>query len=308
MARLPVSKPHQKAMTSARSRDNVHYALMITPAMLLLVGVLYPFVSGVLTSLTDNTLYRPTVNFIGLRNYVDLFSDPSFRAGLQRTVGFVLAVLAVQLPLGIAVALLLDVPTPFRRFFRSTLVLPLLIPPVVAGLMWKTMMQPTSGVLNWLLGFLGIDSFTWLAHPSTALASIVLIETWVFLPFVTLILLAGLQAIPTEVVEASRVDGATNLQSFWHIKIPWLLPYVFLVLLFRIPDALKAFDIIYPATRGGPVDATRLLHVMAYQEAFRWSNLATAMAILFVLWFLAYASAMVVFGAWERRSGMNHDG
>ena len=286
--------------------ERLQYVLMFAPALLLLIGILYPFGLGVLKSFTNERLYLPTVDFVGLRNYVDLFSDPTFRGSLARTIGFVLGVLAVQLPLGVALALLLDATSPFRTFFRNTLVLPLLIPPIVAGLMWKTMMQPASGVLNWFLRSFGLEPLPWLSHPSTALASIVLIETWVFIPFVTLILLAGLQAIPDDVLEAVRVDGASEVQAFWFVKLPWLVPYALLVMLFRIPDALKAFDIIYPATRGGPVDATRLMHVMAYQEAFRWSNIGTAMAILFVLWLIAYVVSMNVMRLWRQRSGAVH--
>lgn len=300
-------RTRSRRRTSGRN-DGLQYALMIAPALLLLIGVLYPFSVGVFKSLTNETLYRPSTEFVWLRNYFDLFRDPAFRGGVFRTVGFVGAVLAVQLPLGIAIALLLDVKTPFRPFLRNTLVLPLLIPPVVAGLMWKTMMQPSSGVLNWLLTSVGLDALPWLSHPSTALASVVLIETWVFIPFVTLILLAGLQAIPDDVIEAVRVDGASEAQAFWHVKLPWLTPYILLVLLFRVPDALKAFDIIYPATRGGPVDATRLMHIMAYQEAFRWSNMGTAMAILFVLWLIAYVSSYYLMKAWRYRSGAVHGG
>jgi len=283
--------------------ERLHYVLMFTPALLLLIGILYPFSLGVIKSLTNEKLYLPTMDFVGLRNYVDLFGEAAFRQGLMRTIGFVLAVLAVQLPLGVAIALLLDAPSPLRTFLRSTLVLPLLIPPIVAGLMWKTMMQPASGVLNWLLQSVGIAGLPWLSHPSTALASIVLIDTWVFIPFVVLILLAGLQSVPEDVVEAVRVDGANEFQAFLHVKLPWLAPYALLVMLFRIPDALKAFDIIYPATRGGPLDATRLLHVMAYQEAFRWSNMGTAMAILFVLWSISYVVSMNVMRLWRLRSG-----
>ena len=286
-----------------RRSESATYLLMIAPALLLLIGVMVPFGLGVYQSLTDQKLYVAQVRFVGLRNYFDLFSDAQFRAGVGRTLTFVVAVVAVQLPLGTAIALLLDVTSPLRTFFRNALVLPLLIPPIVAGLMWKTMMQPAGGVLNWFLTSLGLEPWSWLSAPGTALASIVVIETWVAIPFVTLILLAGIQSIPEDVVEAVRVDGANELQAFLHVKLPWLAPYALLVLLFRVPDALKAFDIIYPATRGGPLDATRLLHVMAYQEAFRWSNMGTAMAILITLWAIAYVVSQWVMRIWQSRSG-----
>ena len=129
-------------------QSNLAYTLMFLPALLLLIGVLYPFLLGVATSFTNEKLYRQDVEFIGLNNYVNLFTDDVFLTSLGVTLVYTALVLAIQIPLSIGVASLLDIPTRLQRFFRSTLVLPLLIPPIVGALMWKTMMQPTSGVLN----------------------------------------------------------------------------------------------------------------------------------------------------------------
>lgn len=287
--------------------ERAQYVLMFLPALLMLIGILYPFGLGVITSFTNQKLYVPETSFVGIKNYVDLFSDSLFRKSLFSTLGFVVAAITIQIPLGILVALLLDTNTPFRGFFRNTLVLPLLIPPIVAGLMWKTMMQPSAGVLNWMFQMVGLPALPWLSQPDTALASIVVIDTWVFLPFVTLILLAGLQAIPMDIMEAARVDGASEAQAFIRIKLPWLIPYILLAMLFRVPDALKTFDIIYPTTRGGPVDATRLLHVMGYQEAFQWSNISVSMTILFVLWLISYGVSGLLLVLWRNRSKVTQD-
>lgn len=304
------SSPLRETSTSPTRwwrQERVQYALMFLPALLMLIGILYPFALGVISSFTNQKLYMPTFSFVGFQNYADLFSDALFRKSLFSTLGFVVAAITIQVPLAILVALLLDTKTPFRGFFRNTLVLPLLIPPIVAGLMWKTMMQPSAGVLNWMLQTIGLPALPWLSQPNTALASIVVIDTWVFLPFVTLILLAGLQAIPTDIMEAARVDGASEAQAFLRIKLPWLIPYILLAMLFRVPDALKTFDIIYPTTRGGPVDATRLLHVMGYQEAFQWSNISVSMAILFVLWLISYGVSGGLLVLWRNRSKVTQD-
>ncbi len=295
-------KPRGNLWTRVRRSERVHYYLMFLPALLLLMGVLYPFLLGVFQSFTNLKLYLPTTSFVGLQNYLDLFADGLFQQSILQTLLYAVLVIALQIPLGIAVALLLDIQTPFRALARNTLVLPLLIPPVVAGLMWKTMMQPAGGVLNWLLKTIGLPALPWLTEPATALMSVVLIDTWVFMPFVALILLAGLQSIPSDMMEAAKVDGATEWQAFWYLKLPWLTPYILLVMLFRVADAIKTFELIYPTTRGGPLDATRVLHVLGYQEAFRWSSVGRAMAIIFVLWLLSYTISTILMRLWRKRS------
>ena len=230
------------------------YLLLFLPALAMLALALYPFVQGVLTALSDRKLYYDTSSFIGFRNFVDLFADDEFHDSIFRTLAFTAGVIFVQIPLGLGIALLLLRQSWFQPVLRSTLVLPLLIPPVVAGLMWKTMMQPQSGILNWLLSSAGIPPQTWLSHVDTALLSVILIDTWVFTPFAALILLAGLQSIPPELDEAARVDGAGALLMFRAIQLPWIVPFIVLVALFRVTDSLKSFELFYATTRGGPLN------------------------------------------------------
>jgi multiple sugar transport system permease protein len=276
---------------------------MFLPALLLLIGILYPFVLGVGTSLTNGKLYaQANDQFIGLQNYVNLFANRVFLQSIFNTFAYVLMVLAIQIPLGMAVALLLDIASPVRSAMRSSLVLPLLIPPVVAGLMWKTMMQPTSGILNWFLQLVGLPPFAWLTDTQTALFSVVIIDTWLYMPFAALILLAGLQSVPVDMVEAARVDGASHWAIFRYLQLPWMVPYALLVMLFRAADAIKTFELIYPTTRGGPLNATRVMHIMAYEEAFRWANVGRAMAVVFILWFIAYVVSTILARIWQKRA------
>ncbi|MBK8022827.1 MAG: sugar ABC transporter permease [Chloroflexi bacterium] len=282
--------------------ERLHYYFMFLPALLLLIGVMVPFLMGMATSLTNEKLYLPDTQFIGLANYQALFSNRVFQESIVNTLLYVVFVLVIQIPLGIGVAVLLDVASPLQRILRSALVLPLLIPPIVAGLMWKTMMQPTQGILNWALTSIGLAPFSWLTDTDTALISVIVIDTWVYMPFAALILLAGLQSVPLDMLEAARVDGASDWQVFRRMKLPWLIPYILLVMLFRAADAIKTFELIYPTTRGGPLNATRVLHVMAYEEAFRWTSLGRAMAIVFVLWLLSYVVSTFLMRQWNRRA------
>ncbi len=294
-------------LSSRRISARTTYLLLFLPALAMLALALYPFVQGVLTAFSDRKLYYDTSDFIGFRNFIDLFADDEFRDSIFRTLAFTAGVIFVQIPLGLGIALLLLGQSWFQPILRSTLVLPLLIPPVVAGLMWKTMMQPQSGILNWLLSNVGIPPQTWLSHVDTALLSVILIDTWVFTPFAALILLAGLQSIPPELDEAARVDGAGGLLIFRAIQLPWIVPFIVLVALFRVTDSLKSFELFYATTRGGPLNATRTMHIMAYEEAFRWSSVGKAMAVVFVLWLMSYFISMFLMARWERRSGIHHE-
>lgn len=286
--------------TRYKSSTQTPYYVMFLPALLLIIGVMVPFYYGVYTSFTDAKLYSPTTNFVWLKNYIDLFQDRVFRNALFITVGYAVMIILIQIPLGLVVAQLLDITTPLRNLFRTILVMPMLIPPIVAGLMWKTMMNPSSGVLNWLIISIGLPPASFLSDIDSALFSIALIDTWISIPFVALILLAGLQSVPSEISEAARVDGANAWQIFRHIQIPNIGPYLWLVVLFRFSDALKAYDLIYPTTRGGPINATRVMNVMAYEEVFRWSSMGKAMAIIFLLWLMSYFVSSFLTKKWQK--------
>jgi multiple sugar transport system permease protein len=282
-------------------RTQATYLAMLAPALLLLLASLYPFLTGLYTALTNRKLYLPDAEFVGIGNFQLLADTPLFWTALGNTLIYTVLAVLLQIPLGMAIALLLDIPSRLQSLMRTALVLPLLIPAVVAGLMWKTMMQPQSGILNWLLGLVGLPPQLWLTDPSTAMVSVVLIDTWLFTPLATIILLAELQSVPQDAIEAARIDGASAWRTFTDIRLPWLMPHIVLVALFRVADSLKALDIIYATTRGGPLDATRTLHIMAYEEAYRWSNLGTAMAIVFVLWLLCYLVSGTLLGLWQRQ-------
>ena len=269
--------------------------LLMLPGIALLLAVLYPFLSGVYWSFTnfDLTLGQNPA-FSGLTNYLQAFSLSG--EGLHAIlVTFAYAALAVvtQTLLGFGVALLLMREGLHIRFFRALIVLPLLMPPVIATMMWRVMMTP-DGVLNYMLSWVYLPAFDWLGSTSTALFSVVLIDTWIYTPFVILILLAGMQSIPTEVHEAARVDGASYLREIWNLVVPLLRPFFIIVIVFRGIDSLKMFDIIYTATRGGPINATMNLHVQSYFTGIRSLNIGYSMTFLVVLWVLCYALAFVL--------------
>lgn len=267
--------------------------LLMLPGMVLLVGVLYPFLTGIAWAFS-RIGFAGDVRFVGLANFIDLF-QPGHEGlqGLSTTLRYAIAAVAVQTLLGLTVALLLTWKARWIRVFQTLVIVPLLLPPVVATVMWKVMMV-NRGVLNAMVQSLGLDSVNWLGSPSTAFWSVLLIETWIYTPFVILILLAGLHGIPEELIEAAKSDGAGFFSLLRHIYLPLLRPYFVLVLLFRGIDSLKSFEVIWSATQGGPLDALRTLHVYGYQFAIQYLDFGRSMAFLLVLWMLTYALSFVL--------------
>jgi multiple sugar transport system permease protein len=260
--------------------------LLVFPGLLVLAGILYPFFTGLWWSFTDYRLTRGAPTFTGLDNYINLVTSSSGLHAIYITLRYAFTVTAIEVVIGIGLALLLNMG-PYGRFFRLLIVLPLLLPPVIAALMWKVMLT-SNGVVNWLLESVGQEGLLWLSGPNSALWSVVLIDVWIFTPFVILLAQSGLKSVPTEMYEAAAVDGAGPIRKFVSVTLPMITPILVVIITFRLIDSLKMFDIIYTTTQGGPVDATTNLHVMAYLSGIRHLNFGMAMTSLVVLWLMVY--------------------
>jgi multiple sugar transport system permease protein len=264
--------------------------------------MLYPFGLGLYYSLTDYWLQFPRrFRFIWLDNYIGLFNRPLFSRALEFTVGYTLVAVTIQVGLGLAVALFLHAQIPGRKTMRALMLMPLMIPPVIAALMWKIMMDSTgAGILNYALSFIGVGPVNWLGSPHEAMISILVIDTWGNLPFISLILLGGLQALPNEPYEAARVDGASPVAMLRYITLPLLRPFIILAATFRVMDSLRIFDVMYATTAGGPDDATTNLSMMSYEYAFHWYQMGTGVATAIVLLAMVVASSYVLLRLWHR--------
>jgi multiple sugar transport system permease protein len=276
--------------------------LLLLPAFLLLVGMLYPFALGLYYSLTSYYLQYPHLfRFVWFANYAALATEPRFFYSLNFTLGYTAVAVVVQIGLGLATALFLNARIPGRAVLRAMMLMPLMMPPVITALMWKIMMASTNaGILNYLLSFAGLGPVNWLGAVNSAMASILIIDTWGNLPFVALILLGGLQSLPVEPYEAARVDGAGGWEVFRYITLPLLTPFIVLAVTFRVMDALRIFDVIYATTVGGPADATMNLHMRAFQYAFQWYQMGAGMAHAIVLLGLVVAASAVLMSLWRR--------
>lgn len=276
--------------------------LLFLPAFLLTVGILLPFGYSVVMSFTNFNLTAGTSSFIGLGNYIRLAKDPEFWNSLKVTVLFTVGAVLFEVGVGFISAYLLNIGLLGQKIWRTLFLLPIMLPPTVAAIMWKLMMAPIQGVLNYLLQLVGLPGSEWLGSSSTALLSVILIDAYVFIPFAGMIFLAGVQNLPKEPYEAAAVDGVSAWFTFRKLTLPLLKPIILIVLLFRVMDCLKHFDIIYAATKGGPASATMTLSVQAYYHSFRWTDMGYAFAHLVVLWAIVYILSYLLVGQWQKAS------
>ena len=239
--------------------------------------------------------------FVGLDNYRRDVFDAVFVEALYTTLLLTVMGLAIQVPIGVGLALVLHQNLRGSRLFRSTLLLPMLLTPVAVGLMWRFMFDIDVGVINWLLEQVGLSRIGWLGEKWSARVAVVLVDSWQTIPFVMLMTLAGLAAMPEAPQEAARVDGATSWKSFWLVTLPMLRPVLFVMLMIRIVDSLKLFDIIFILTRGGPARSTQTVGLLAYNTGFnfletgRASAIGVAVAVItipvYLLWMRAQRAA-----------------
>lgn len=276
--------------------------LIALPALLVLVGIIYPFLTAIYYSMTAYVLTRPNSadTFVWFRNYVRMFTDDEFLHGTYITFAYALLATGIELTLGLIVALLLNRSSWVGKIFQPFLVFPMMIAPVIGTLIWKIMMQPSVGILNPMLNAVGLPSLEWAAVPETALMSVVLVDVWMFTPFAALILLAGLRSFPQGPFEAARVDGASFWFTFRNLTLPMLTPYIIVVVVFRLMDSLKMFDIIFAMTEGGPGNTLMTYQLTAYRTSIQFQKLAQGLPYAILLYFIVYLTSQYLIKAWGR--------
>jgi multiple sugar transport system permease protein/N,N'-diacetylchitobiose transport system permease protein len=269
---------------------------LLLPAAVAVFGVIiYPIFRTVLVSLFQvNSALATVTPFVGLGNYAQALSEPQFWDSLGRTLYFTVVSTALELIVGLGVALLLNAKLKARWLFRTIVVIPWAIPTIVNAAMWKGIYNAQYGALNALLTQLGIlhEYKAWLGEPFTALNAVIIADAWKTIPLVAFFILAGLTAIPGELYEAARVDRAGPWRIFRSIMLPLLVPSISIVLVLRTVEAFKVFDIIYAMTGGGPVNGTSTIAFFAYTRAFSDQNfgIGSALSVLIVIVILILTS------------------
>lgn len=265
-----------------RTRRRLFLAMMAAPAVLYVVLVaLWPLCQGIYYSFYDYNLIRPASrSWEGLGNYVRLWSDDTARRAILNTFVFSIGAVALEFVLGLAIAFLLWRDDLFNRICLSLLLIPATVTPLVVGLIFKAMLNADYGVIGYFLTQWGVGGdHGLLGETSTALAMLIVIDAWEWTPLMTLILLAGLKSLPTDIIEAAEVDGAWPWQRLRMIILPLLLPSAFLALVLRMMDTFRVFDIVFVTTAGGPGDATNTLMVYSVKEGLQFFNIGFASAI-----------------------------
>lgn len=293
----PVAVPARR-----RGRRSWTPELLSLPALVTVLAVMgFPLVYLGWMSLNRWSMigFEPP-RFVGLRNFVQLGDDARFLAALGRTFWFTALGLLSNLPLGLAIALLMHERFPGRSLCRALLILPMVATPAAMGLVWVIMLDPTLGVVRYLLGLVGIaQPPLWLADPDLVVPTLVAVDAWMWTPMVALICIAGLAALPPEPFEAALVDGASALQRFRYLTLPMMMPTLVVAAMLRLMDLLKLIDIVYVMTGGGPGHLSETLNLYNYLAALSYDKIGYGSAIALVLFAIVMACTLGLI--WLRR-------
>lgn len=268
------------------------HGLMWPAVAFVILMVIFPFGYAFWLSLMDYKIGQPH-QFIGLGNYRALLVDEQFWNGARLSAILYVSALAVQLVLGVALGMLLHRVQVMRGLVRTLMVSPFMLPPVVIGMMSIVILDPGMGVANFLLKSAHLPTSLFLASTDYVIFTVVMIDTWQWTPFVALIVLGGLQSLPTKVYEAASIDGATGWREFFYITLPLLGPTILTAAVLRSVDLLRFFDVIYITTQGGPGYASSTLNIYAYRKAFEFSDLGYASALMITLSTIVLGAVLV---------------
>lgn len=280
------------------SENRFKWALLLPTIVLLAVITVYPTIFALSLALSDYNLARASdtlKGYVGLQNFREILRDPKFWNSFKITVLFTVVVVTVEFFLGLVIALALQ-GFVTNKLVRTLLLLPMIMAPIVVGLTWTYLYQSEFGLVTYILRTLHLMSYRTapLADVSTALPAIMVVDIWQWTPFLIMVLLAGLEALPTAPYEAAKIDKAPPLLVFRKITLPLLRPVILIVLVLRIMDAIRVFDIVYALTEGGPASVTDVLSMFIYREAFYLWDIGKASAISFILLYVIMIISVIL--------------
>ncbi len=292
--------PAVRTASQERTRARLEPYFLVLPALVVCIGILYPFFLSLYYSITNYTLTYPVIRVTGLKNYSYIFGNADFWHATGVTFGYAAISVSVEIGLGLVLGMLLNRETPLAKLMRAFIILPLMMAPVLGTLIWKLMMNPSFGVANWFLAPFGLRNFTWGDSYNTALPTAAMIDIWIYTPFAALLVLAGLRSINAALYEAASIDGLSPWSVFRAITLPAIAPYLIVVLLFRLVDSLNAFDIIFALTKGGPGNALWNYQVTAYYQTITYSSVGVGAAYMAINWVIVYVASQALVTWWNR--------
>lgn len=263
--------------------NKVAFFLAFPSLMLLIFLTAYPIFGVFYFSLHKYNLITGEFTFSGIEEYKELLNDSLFKVSVLNTIVFSLFATFLQTILGLGIAVIINQKFPGKRFILPLVVLPNMFSAVVVSSMWKLMLDPETGLVNYVLKMLGFQPLPWLTSVSLALPSIIIIDTWQWTPICFLIFYAGLQSIPREIYEAALIDGASSFTTFRRITLPMIKSHIALVLLLRSIDTFRLFDKVYLLTGGGPADATETISLYIFKEGLIFWEIGKASAASFIM-------------------------
>jgi multiple sugar transport system permease protein len=275
-----------------REQALVAYLFLLPDILGLLLFVIGPMLLAFAVSFSDWRLVGAP-EFIGLRNYEIILKDPKFGASLGRTIVYTLGYVPAVYTISLGMAVLLTRRARGNFFFRTIYFMPVAMSMVVAGVIWRFMFDPANGLINEMLGVVGLPTAQWTGNVESAMLSVQIVAIWKSVGYFMIILLAGIQDIPSDYIEAAQIDGASRWDVFWSIIMPLLRPTSFFVIVILSINALQAFDQIYVMTRGGPAQATYTLVMYIYEKAFREWNFGYSGAMAVVLFGMIFILTLV---------------
>lgn len=289
----PAGRPVRSSLAAQKTRAR---RLFIFPLALLLgVLTIIPTAYILIVSLTNAASTNRSTTFVWFQNYIDMFSNPDYWSVTLRTVVFVLIAVALQLAIGLGVAVATNGLRRGGSLVRALILLPMAAAPIATYFNWQQLLNASYGPIDYVLRSVGLPAPDWLGRVNLALPTLIVVDTWQWTPFVFIILAGGLATIPSDLLEAASVDGATGWQRFLHITVPLLLPYIAVAVLFRAIDALKTFDSVQILTSGGPGSSTTMMNYSIYQQgiSFLQFGKASASAVVFLVICILLANVLL---------------
>jgi multiple sugar transport system permease protein len=270
--------------------------LLLGPCVLYLIAFsIYPLIASLIRSFENYDPTKNTWTWVGFQNYHDLFTSGQFGTVVKTTLFLTVTGVTIQVVLGTALALFFNQNLRGSAIVRGLIILPMLLTPIVVGLMWRALLNPDWGLVNWICVKLGFGYIGWLSDPNVAPWTLVLVDSWQWTPFVFVIVYARLQALPSDVFEACDVDGASWLQRTIFVTLPLLAPAIAFAAVFRAIDAFRTFDLVFGLTNGGPVISTTTLSFQAFQNGFEFQKYGYASAISYVMVIAAVIGITLLF-------------
>jgi len=274
-------------------KNRFHLIPMLAPVHILILSVIIiPSLYVIWLSITQSS-YGQAPSFVGLQNYFSVLADPAFRSALWNTIVIVVVAVHLELFIGLLVALLFASGLPFRRYLLVAVMAPYAVSEVIAVVMWRFLFDPDAGPITQFLQTVGLPILDWSYEPTHALFLIGLLTIWLHLPFTFIILYAARLAIPKDLYEAARIDGAKPIQAFWRVTMPLLGPAIMVALLFRYIFAFRIFSEVWLLTNGGPARTTEVVAVYLYREAFTYNAFGSAAA---TAWIMVIVSLLLATG------------